>query len=252
MNNTETEIKDKDKTVDQLILDNQNFVYSIVNKEFKKYPWDIKEELYSAGKLGLCIAAQKFNPKDYDNKFISYAVHWIRCYINEEIRKLYPVKLNQNYIYKRNKINKFVTKYKKNHNNEEPSDECISKELGLSKKVLENIKKVNGGENFSFVSFQAISENNDSDTKDSIENKLVNEYLESTESSDDYIKYQIKDLFEALKKQIPEKDYNMFYDLKVNGLSFSDLKNKYGLNFPSSAAYIIKRTEKICKKLLGE
>lgn len=39
---------DSTKTFEQLIIDNEKFVYSVVNKEFKQYSWNIKEDLYSA------------------------------------------------------------------------------------------------------------------------------------------------------------------------------------------------------------
>lgn len=243
---------DNKKTPEQLIIDNENFVYSIVNNQFKKYPWNVKEELYSAGKLGLAVAAHKFNPKDYTNKFISYAVFWIRYYINEEIRKLYPVKLDQNFIYKRNKLNKAILKYKKEHDGKEPNDEYLMKELKISQKVLNGIRKINGGNNFSFVSFQAVSENaNNDNDENTIENSLVNEYLETSDDSTEQMKYEIKDLLETLKKHISERDYNIFYDLRINGLSTSAVKEKYGLNFPSSATCIIKRAEKKCRELLN-
>lgn len=39
---------DSKKTFEQLICDNENFVYKVVNDEFKNYSWNIKQELYSA------------------------------------------------------------------------------------------------------------------------------------------------------------------------------------------------------------
>ena len=43
------------KTFDELVIENEKFVYSVVNNEFKNYPWNVKEELYSAGKLRIGI-----------------------------------------------------------------------------------------------------------------------------------------------------------------------------------------------------
>ena len=79
---------------EKLIIDNEKFAYSVVNKEFSKYSWDIKKDLNSAALEGLVYAATKYDlNRSKECKFISYAIHWIRYYINEEIRKLYPVKL---------------------------------------------------------------------------------------------------------------------------------------------------------------
>lgn len=242
---------DSNKTFEQLVIDNKDFVYSVVNKEFKTYPWNIKNELYSAGIEGLVYAATKFKPTEYNNKFISYAVHWIRYYINEEIRKMYPVKLNQNYMYKRGKIKKFTAKFVEEHGRE-PSNDEISEGLGISKKVINNILSINNGENFQFVSFQAVNnEGSDDNISESyVENKLINEYLEETVSDYGMTNFELQDLLSVLKKQVPEKDYNMFVDKHLNGLSYSDIAKKYGLNFPSSSKYVIERVEKTCKTLL--
>jgi RNA polymerase primary sigma factor len=243
---------DAGKSFEQLIIENEKFVYSVVNKEFKNTPWDIKPDLYSAGKQGLVYAATKFDSKNYKNKFISYAVNWIRYYINEELRNMYPVKLNQNYVYKRNKIKKFITKYEEEFNRQ-PTYEEISKELGMSVKVVGNILGINNGENFSFVSFQSVNKDagDDPGSENYVENKLVNEYLEETESDQGITKFEFKDLLLALKKRITEKDYNMFVDKYINNLSYSDIAKKYDLNFPSSAKYVIERVENLCKQLLS-
>lgn len=49
---------DSEKTFDELIIDNERFIYDVVNKEFKQHfsiP-GLKEDLYSAGKerISLC------------------------------------------------------------------------------------------------------------------------------------------------------------------------------------------------------
>ena len=57
INPEQTKVKpDSEKTFEELIIDNENFVYSVVNKEFKQYSISIKEDLYSAGKerIGIC------------------------------------------------------------------------------------------------------------------------------------------------------------------------------------------------------
>ena len=58
------------------------------------------------------------------------------------------------------------------------------------------------------------------------------------------------DMLEELKKIIPEKEYNIFYDYYFNDKSFSELAKEYDMKFPSSVAYLIKKTEKKCKWLL--
>lgn len=243
---------DAGKTFEELVIENEKFVYSVVNKEFKHYPWNVKEELYSAGKEGLVYAATKFDASNYNNKFISYAVHWIRYFVNEEIRKMYPVKLNQNYVYKRSKIKKFVTEFKEKFDRE-PTEQEIAAGVSMSLKVVKNILSINGGENFHFISFQSVNkEGSDDPTSESyIENKLINEYLEETTSDFGLTNLELSDLLEALKKRVDERDYNMFIDKHLNCLSYSEIAKKYKLNFPSSSKYVIERVERECKNLLN-
>ena len=179
-------------------------------------------------------------------------MHWIRYYINEELRKMYPVKLNQNYIYKRSKIKKFVDQFEKEHSRQ-PTISEISGGVGMSEKVVNNILNVNGGEDFQFVSFQSYNkETTDDNANESyVENKLVNEYLDETTSDYSMTNYEFNDLLETLKKHISERDYNVFIDRHLNNLSYSEIAKKYHLNFPSSSKYIIKHVENICKKLLS-
>lgn len=241
--------QDKLKTVQELILDNEKFAYGVVNKEFKKYLSysSLREDLYSAAKMGLITAAQKYQPKDHQNKFISYAVHWIRYYVNEQIRKYYPVKLNQNHVYKRNKLEKTIAAYKKSHNGRTPSDKWLMKELNISQKVLDGIRKVNGGKNFKFISIGNTMDNEDGEEY-SNENKIFNEIDREIDTT---AGIEAEDILSTLKTMVPERDYNIFVDIKKNGCSFKDIKDKYKLKFPSSAAYLVKRMQKMCREIAG-
>ena len=58
---------------------------AIYNKYFFRYS-DIREDLINEGCLGLIKAAEKFNP-EYNVKFISYAVFWIKTYMQRAIRE---------------------------------------------------------------------------------------------------------------------------------------------------------------------
>ena len=247
---------DANKTFEELIIDNQQFVYSVVNKEFSKYPWDIREDLYSAGKAGLVYAATKFKPSEYNNKFISYAVHWIRFYINEAIGEIYhPIKLNQSFIYRKKKITNCIEEFKRN-NNRTPTISEISSLSGLNETVVTNVLSVNGGKNFEYVSFQAGSNRTDSDGEGNLENlidsKLVNEYLDTSITTSEQDNYELKDCLDELKKHISKRDYNIFIDRWINGLTYKQLVKKYNLNFASSVKYILDKTEKLFKKLVKE
>jgi Glu-tRNA(Gln) amidotransferase subunit E-like FAD-binding protein len=133
-----------------------------------------------------------------------------------------------------------------------PSAEELSKLLNVSEKVINNVYDINGGENFNFVSFQSLmnANNNKNGEEGKLENKLMNEYLEASSTSQ-MDNYELQDLLSELKKQVKESDYNMFLDKYLHNLSYSDIAKKYNLKFPSSSKYIIERVERICKKLIS-
>lgn len=235
---------------EKLVIENQNFAYSIVNKEFSKYPWNIKQELNSAAIEGLVYAATKYDPqREHECKFISYAVHWIRYYIQEQIRTLYPVRFNQNFVSKRNKVMRCIENYKETHNDAMPSVEYISKEVSMSEKVVRNILNVNGGENFTFVSFNTPVETKDNETEQLTESKIVNEYLNEAVDEDFIKRIELYDILDALKKEITPQEYAIFTDYYINGENLTDLAKKYNMKFPSSVAYLIKKCEKKCKEI---
>lgn len=259
LNPVNTTVKEENTTpnktqaeFEKLIIDNEKFAYSVVNKEFSKYSWDVKKDLNSAALAGLVYAATKYDmTRSNECKFISYAIHWIRYYINEEIRKFYPVKLNQNFVSKRKKVTKFIEKYEKEFG-EKPSIPEISANVDLSEKVVQNILNINNGENFQFVSFNAPVDVGDSSGNEGFtESKLVNEYIENNLDNSSMSQIELKDLLGALKKKISPSDYNIFYDYYINGITYSELKNKYHLPFASSVSYIVKRCEKVCRELLS-
>ena len=253
MLNKDTQLENKTKEqFNQLIIENEKFAYSVVNKEFSKYSWDIKEDLNAAALEGLVYAAIKYDlSRSKECKFISYAIHWIRYYINEEIRKLYPVKLNQNFVSKRKKVTKFIEKYEKEYG-EKPSIPEISANVDLSEKVVQNILNINNGENFQFVSFNAPVDVGDSSGNEGFtESKLVNEYIENNLDNSSMSGVELRDLLKTLKTKVSETDYNIFYDYYINGITYSELKNKYHLPFASSVSYIVKRCEKVCRELVG-
>lgn len=72
-----------DKTeLDKLISSNLKFVVTIAKQyRGKGVPFD---ELISEGNMGLITAAMKFDPSK-GCKFITYAVYWIKSYINKRI-----------------------------------------------------------------------------------------------------------------------------------------------------------------------
>jgi RNA polymerase sigma-32 factor len=78
--------KDNDiEAAQKLILANLRFVVKVAN-EYKKFGFPLKD-LIQEGNLGLMKALQHFDPEKGCNKFISYAVWWIRAQIHEYIMR---------------------------------------------------------------------------------------------------------------------------------------------------------------------
>lgn len=200
----------------------------------------------------MCYAATKYDPYQDNCKFISYAINWIRYYINEELRKMYPIRLNQNFVCKRNKVTRAIAKYQEENDGKTPTCDQLSAIIGMSPKVVKNILEVNGGNNFNYISFQSISNSNKTDDGDvEIETKLINEYLQQAESDYGMSSFEFKDMILALKKKIGLDDLNIFLDKHMNNFSISQLVKKYNLK-PSVITSKIKTAEKTCKILMGE
>lgn len=244
---------DAGKSFEQLILENERFVYKVVNKEFSKYPWEIRDDLYSAGKYGLVYAATKFDPEQYKTKFITYAVYWIRYYVNDTIGNIYhPIKLKQGFIYRKKKIKKCIEEFKK-ENDREPSISEISALVGWTEEAVTRVLSVNGGYDFEYVSFQAGSNKTDSDGEGNLENvidsKLVNEYLETTTTKNQFETIEFNDYLKLLKSKVSQKEYNIFIDRYLNNFSYNELIDKYDLKFPSAVKYSLGKAEKVFKEL---
>lgn len=237
----------------KLILDNMGFPYKIVQKEFGNYPSGMKDDLNSAAMSGMIYAAKKYDPKRASEcKFISYAVHWIRFFVHEEIRSFYPIKFNQNFVSKRNKIKKYITKYSDEHNGTIPSIEDISKNVGMSEKVVKNVLNVNGGENFTFISFNSPSlvDDGNGDMKEVRQDALVNEYLNTASCQHSVeLDLDLERLIADMKTRLSGTEFRIFNDYYFNNKSFTELSRDYNLRFPSKAAYIIKKCEKLAREL---
>ncbi|MFC1745164.1 RNA polymerase sigma factor RpoD/SigA [Candidatus Riflebacteria bacterium] len=129
-------IKQGDKEAEQkLILANVRFVINIA-KKYVDYGLPL-EDLISEGNIGLIRAVHKFESK-FDNKFISYAVWWVRQAITQAIRKhsrmirLPPNKINE--LVKLSKTKKELTLDLKRV----PTNEELSTATGMTvQKIIE-------------------------------------------------------------------------------------------------------------------
>jgi len=121
-----------------IIVENENLIYSIINKYSNYYDID---DLYQVGVIGMIKAYKNYN-KDYNTKFTSYAYTYIFGeivkYINES--KSFKISKENRYLYK--KINEAKTiltqKLMK-----EPSTYELSLFLEIDEKIIEEVINVN-------------------------------------------------------------------------------------------------------------
>lgn len=76
---------------DELILENQKLVYSIINTYFPSY--QNKNDLFQVGCMGLIKASEKFN-EEYNTKFSTYAYTFILGEIKKYVREDKGIKLS--------------------------------------------------------------------------------------------------------------------------------------------------------------
>ena len=78
--------------MEQLILENQNLIYSIT-KYFEKYA--NKEDLFQAGCMGMIMAYKNYNP-DMNVKFTTYAYPYILGEMKKLVREDKSIKISRN------------------------------------------------------------------------------------------------------------------------------------------------------------
>ena len=120
----------------QLWQQNRGFIHKIVN-QYKAYAEE--EDLEQEGYLGLSAAVEHYNP-DEGVTFIHYASFWIKQYIARYIRGNGTVRLPEFMQGRIREYNKMVQKWQQNYHRK-PTDEEICHFLGISREMLENLRK---------------------------------------------------------------------------------------------------------------
>lgn len=126
-----------------LVESNLKFVMKIAH-EYSNMGLPL-EDLVQEGNIGLIEASKKFDASR-GNKFITYAVHYIRKHIKKALTKNNNIIHQPNHVINNNnKIKKFVGKHIA-EKGREPTVKEISKNLKLSEKTIKNINsnKING------------------------------------------------------------------------------------------------------------
>lgn len=236
----EKAIAGDEKALQELIYRNLRFVISVA----KQYQTNgvFLEDLVNEGNLGLLHATKKFDPKS-GNKFISYAVWWIRAYVqtyvNNNARQIrIPINKNVTLNAFRNKVDivrQIVGK--------EPStEELIEHIIDMSEKEILEMVKINS---MSVTSFDKnLTDDDDSGT---LSEFLVSDIFEPTDYlvNEDDTKNQIYRLMSSLKEN-EIFVLKAYFGLDSNyQMSLSDISEKMGIS--GEGVRLIK--EKAIKKL---
>lgn len=130
--------------IDALVASNVGLVYNIAKKFKLKFPAgpDL-EDIVSMGTIGLIVAVKKYDPSR-NNKFSTVAYHWIHQSIEREVNKTSRmIRLPENRIIDFTRINSVMRDYEESGLPEgKTAYEVLNEELGLSKRVVQNILDV--------------------------------------------------------------------------------------------------------------
>lgn len=122
----------------KIIMDNENLIYSIINKY--SYYYD-KDDLYQVGVIGLIKAYNNYN-KNYNTKFTSYAYTYIFGEVVKYINDNKNFKISKEYMSLYKKINEAKTiltqKLMKS-----PSNYELSLFLEIDEKLIEEVINAN-------------------------------------------------------------------------------------------------------------
>lgn len=125
-------------TEKDLILENQNLIYSIIHKCFSNYP--NKNDLFQEGCLGLIKASKKYD-NNFDTKFSSFAYKYVLGEISNYIREDKSVKIShdaQKLYYKVEKVR--ILLYQKYMR--EPSIKELASYLEISEEKISEILNI--------------------------------------------------------------------------------------------------------------
>ncbi len=194
-------VKERDKeALDKLIVSNLRFVVSIAS-QYTEYGVPLAD-LIAAGNVGLVEAAKKFDPSK-GNKFITYAVWWIRQAITDIIWHETDIikKPNRMHVYS-GRVNKAYLHLKETLDREPTIDEVASylEEQGLKvdRSIIENTllhKKI-------FLSLDTPIQSDDDDL--TLESTLSNYNTEDVERN--IVEEDLKRIINELLETLPPRE----------------------------------------------
>ncbi len=213
--------QEKDKTPDQLVVDNLFFVISVA-KQYQGYGVEI-EDLISEGNVGLVVASKRFDSSK-GVKFISYAIWYIKAYILNLLSKSgKKIKLPDGRIWELNKIKKLKANMEQTLEREPTVEE-----------LADNFGKYSSLEILSMMESQKIpssldeyvSDESDYSLKDMLSNEDYDNFI-LTEKRNDY-RSKLLRLIDKLSKR--EKDSILtYYSMHPEYTTLEQVSEVYGI-----------------------
>ena len=195
------------KNIEDILLENENIVYSIINKY--TYYFD-KDDLYQVGMIGLIDAYNHY--KDNKNtKFSSFAYFYVLGKVKEYIRKSNVMKVSRELV----KLNASIEKTKEilaQRIGKIPTDEEIALFLEIDVNHIKDAKEANG--------FVESIDNSESEELSIIDTEGYNETA---------YREDILDLKSELNN-LNEYDRNIIIKRYKHGLTQSELSKELGIN----------------------
>ena len=195
------------KTKTEIVLENENIVYSIINKY--RYYFD-EEDLYQVGMMGLIDAYDNYKD-NMNTKFSSYAYFYVKGRVTEYLRNSNLIKVSKELV----KVNKRVEKVREQLTQKIgkiPDDDDIALFLEIDVNIVRQAKEAN-----------QLVMSIESDNEEEMDISAKVGYEESG------YREEILDLRKELEN-LNEYDRNIIEKRYTEGLTQSELSKELGIN----------------------
>lgn len=188
---------------DKLVKSNLRFVVSVAKRYANGKPNRQLIDMVSQGTLGLIAAAERFNPYN-GNKFISYAVWWIRQSIMQFLNSNYTgVRIPENQAVLVGKKIKFINNYYAKFERD-PSDEEVRAFLKLNEKQY---SRLNAANSYVVSTSKKIKEDSDVELGDFLFEEL--EFKEEDQEENVEVVKNLLKYLSAYEKQVITRSFGI-------------------------------------------
>ena len=191
-------------TVEEVILHNLRFAYTLAKRAAEKYPGLTEDEIIEAMLMGATEAGNRWDPEK--SNITTYLSQWIPLYVKGQSNEnKHAIGRNTMYIWKAYKINEFVEQFKRD-NDTVPSVEEIAKGTGFSKTTVYNIHNLGIKSVASLSGSQTDSDEGERDLNDVLADNSAQTPLDQLCESDmSIIIERLIDGLDPLEKEVVDR-----------------------------------------------